>query len=143
MKVVGRGHFVQPTSDGCVDDCDTKHPEPGACPKRNEPDANVWADDIDDPVGRQRSDAEDDQERNDVVFLRVEFAGPFVETRFPFWDCEKSRTEGRADEVAEGGTARNTGAGQGEGTGDSPDCPTEDGEVHGPWQRERLQAAER
>ena len=97
MKVISRGHFVQPTSDGCVDDCDTEHTEPGAYPKRNGPDSNMWADHIDDPVWRQRSDAEDDQERNDVFLLCGEFAGPFVKTKFPFRDCEKSRTEGCAD----------------------------------------------
>lgn len=142
MEVVGRGHFVEATADGGVNDGDTKHTKPGGYPKRDKADSDMGTDDIDDPVWRQRGNAKDDEERNDVVLLRGKFAGPFVETGFPFRDGEQCGTEGSTDEVAEGGTRRNAGACQGEGTWDSPDSPTEDGKVHGTWQRKSLQTGD-
>ena len=140
MEIGGRSHFVETTADGGMYDGGTKDTEPGAQPKRKETDADVGTDDVDNPVGGEGRDAEDDEERNDVVHLLAKLLGPFVEVSLALGDGEKGGAEGGADEIAKSGAGSGACASKGEGDGDAPDCPTEDGEVHGAWEREGLEA---
>lgn len=142
MEISGRRHFVETTADGGVYDGDTKDTKPSACPERHETDANVGTDDVYDPVRGKRRDAEDDEERNDVVLLLTEFFGPCVETSLPLWNGEECGAKGGADKVAKSSAGSDAGAGEGEGDGDTPYCAAEDGKIHGAWDRESLEAIE-
>lgn len=123
-------------------DSDTKDTEPSAGPKGKEVDADVRTDDVDDPVWGEWCDAEDDEERDDIVFLLAKFFGPTVETGLPLGKGEEGGAKGSTNEIAECSASCDAGAGEGEGDGHAPDCTTEDGEIHGAWERESLEARE-
>jgi hypothetical protein len=123
-------------------DCYAKDTQPRACPERDEPNPDVWTDDIDDPVWREGGNAENNEEGYNVIFLGAKFFGPFIKTGFPPGDSEKGGSKGSTNEVAEGGSGCDAGTGKEEGTGDTPHRPGEDGEVHGPRKGESLEARE-
>lgn len=123
-------------------DSDTKDTKPSATPKRKETDADMGTDDVDDPVRGEWCDAEDDEERDDIVFLLAKFLGPCVETSLPLGNGEESGAKGGTDEIAECSASCDTSAGDGEGDGNAPDCTAEDGEIHGAWERESLEAVQ-
>lgn len=70
----------------------------------------------------------------------MKFLGPCVEPSLPLGKGEKGGAKGGADEIAECSASCDTGTGKRESDGDAPDCTTEDGEIHGAWERESLEA---
>lgn len=100
----------------------------------------MGTDDVDDPVWGERCDAEDDEERDDVVPLLAKFFGPSIEVSLPLGNGEEGGAKGGADEIAKSGAGSDAGAGEGECEGDAPDCTAEDGEIHGAWKRKGLEA---
>lgn len=95
---------------------------------------------VDHPVRGDRRDAQDDEEGNHVILVRLDLVRPLVEVGFPFREHEERGAECCGDEVAEGGAGRDATAGEWECAGYPPDGAAQNGEVHGPGKREGLQA---
>jgi len=85
-----------------MDDTDAKDSKGGADPKGGDTDADVGADDINDPVWRERGDAEDDEKRNHVFLVGTDLGCPLIEDSFPFRESEEGRAQGSRDQVTEG-----------------------------------------
>ena len=94
--------------------------------------------DINDPMRGERSNAEDDEERDEVVLLLAEPFRPCVETSLPFGNGEEGGAKGGTDEIAKSSASSDASTGKGYGDGYTPYCTTEDGEIHGAGERESL-----
>ena len=95
---------------------------------------------VDDPMGREGGNAQDDEEADDIVLLGLNLLGPNVEFRFPLGHGEQRWSQSGAYKVAKRTTSGDTCAGEREGAWDTPNRTSENGEVHGTWKRECLEA---
>lgn len=89
-------------------DSDTENPEKGATPERDETDAKMRCEDVDDPMRGQRRDTEDDEKGDEVGTLRTDLCRPKLEPGLEGGKGEECRAKSSGDEVAEGGASGNT-----------------------------------
>jgi hypothetical protein len=62
-----------------VYDGDTENSKKGATPERNETDAKVGCEDVDDPMRGHRRDTKDDEKRDEARALRTDLRRPNLE----------------------------------------------------------------
>ena len=85
-----------------MDDTDAKDSKGGADPKGDDAYADMGADDINDPMWRERGDAEHDEERNHVFLVGTDLGSPLIKDSFPFRESEEGRAQGGRYQVTEG-----------------------------------------
>ena len=74
--------------DRGVDDRDAHDAKERAEPELADAGADVRARDVHDPVRGQRRDAQDNEERDDVVAVLVDLVRPFLQPAAELWDGE-------------------------------------------------------
>ena len=74
-----------------MDHTDAEDPKGGADPERDDPDANVGTDDINDPVWGKRGNAEYDEKRDHVFLVGADLGGPLIKDSLPFRESEEGR----------------------------------------------------
>lgn len=71
---------------------DAEDSKGGAGPEGDDADADMGANDINNPVWGQRRDAEYDEKRNHVFLVGADLGGPLIKDSFPFRESKEGRT---------------------------------------------------
>ena len=89
-------------------DGDTENPEKGATPERDETDAKVGCEDVDDPMRGQGRNTKDDEKGDEVGALCAYLCRPKLEPGLEGGEGEECRAKSSGDEVAERGASGDT-----------------------------------
>ena len=89
-------------------DCDTENPEEGATPEWDKTNAEVWCEDVDNPMRGEGRDTKDNEKGDEVGTLRANLCGPKLEPGLEGGNGKECRAKSSGDEVAERGASGNT-----------------------------------